>query len=125
MPLLKLLLAGALLLLSTHLLAHTGLKTSVPNDQSTVMTPENLELEFKADVRLIKLSLSDANGADIALDFKPQAKPATHFVYAVSDALSPGDYTVQWTAMGKDTHKMTGQFVFRVENKKQPCPKTE
>lgn len=125
MPLLKLLLAGALLLLSTHLAAHTGLKTSVPNDQSTVMTPENLELEFKADVRLIKLSLSDVNGADIALDFKPQAKPATHFVYAVSDALSPGDYTVQWTAMGKDTHKMTGQFVFHVEDKKQPCPKTE
>lgn len=125
MPFLRLLVAGALLLLSTNLVAHTGLKTSVPTDQSTGVTPENLELKFKAAVRLIKLILSDDNDAEIALDFKPQAKPATHFVYALSDALSPGDYTVQWTAMGNDTHKMTGQFVFRVENKTEPCPKTE
>lgn len=125
MPLLKLLLASVLLLLSTRLVAHTGLETSVPNDQSTVIAPENLELEFKADVRLIKLSLSDAKGENIALDFQPQAKPATHFVYALSDTLLPGNYTVHWTAMGKDTHKMAGQFIFCVEDKKQPCPRTE
>jgi len=37
------------------------------------------------------------------------------FVVGVSD-LSPGDYVVSWRAVGADTHIVSGEFRFTIED---------
>ncbi|MEI8640987.1 copper resistance protein CopC [Pseudoalteromonas sp. Hal099] len=46
-------------------------------------------------------------------DFKPSATPSTDFNWSLP-SLAQGTYTVKWTALGGDGHKMTGTFRFMV-----------
>ena len=117
MTFLKTVMLASVLAISTSALAHTGIKSTQPANEQTLETaPKHLTLNFSGSVRLMKVILKDGDDKDLKIDFKPTAKAADSFKIAVPD-IENGGYTVSWTAMGKDGHKMTGDFSFLINDK--------
>ncbi|WP_019029733.1 copper resistance CopC family protein [Colwellia piezophila] len=110
----KILLTVTLLFISSSVLAHAGLKSSLPKDGAMLMaSPKLLQLAFTKDVHLVKLTVSDQNGALMPIEFKPSAKTSANYSLALP-LLPSSNYQVNWTIMGKDAHKMKGKFAFMV-----------
>ena len=87
-----------------------------------MQSPEDLMLEFSMPVKLVKVQLTDQSGEPIKLINKPSKNFETNFNIALP-VLDMGSYKVKWIAMGKDAHKMKGDFTFMVhapEMKKMP-----
>ena len=94
--------------------AHISLKQSTPAQEAMLMkSPEQLSLIFGGEVRLAKVIIKDEKNKTINFDFKPSATPSTDFNWSLP-SLAQGTYTVKWTALGGDGHKMTGTFRFMV-----------
>ena len=94
--------------------AHISLKQSTPAQEAMLMkSPEQLSLTFGGEVRLAKVIIKDEKNKSINFDFKPSATPSTDFNWSLP-SLAQGTYTVKWTALGGDGHKMTGTFRFMV-----------
>jgi hypothetical protein len=47
----------------------------------------------------------------VSIDFSPMMEPGKQFSVPVP-MLQPDNYTVHWTTMGDDGHKMKGSFGF-------------
>ena len=94
--------------------AHTALKESTPGDGVTISTiPSNLDLVFNAEVRLIKLELMGA-GHEMATNFEPSSEVAS--IYKIqTPGMHPGEFTVNWAAIGADGHTVTNSFSFVVD----------
>jgi methionine-rich copper-binding protein CopC len=93
---------------------HISLKQSIPAQEAMLMQgPEELSLIFSGEVRLAKVIIKDEKNKTINFDFKPSATPSTDFNWSLP-SLAQGTYTVKWTALGGDGHKMTGTFRFMV-----------
>ena len=94
--------------------AHISLKQSIPAQEAMLMQgPEELSLIFSGEVRLAKVIIKDEKNKTINFDFKPSATPSTDFNWSLP-SLAQGTYTVKWTALGGDGHKVTGTFRFMV-----------
>lgn len=114
MKFLKTIIIASALTISASALAHTGLKSTYPaNEQMLEAAPKQITLNFGAAVRLMKVTLMDGDHKDLEMEFKPSAKADTTFKIAAPE-LPIGEYMVSWTSMGKDGHKMTGDFSFMV-----------
>jgi len=108
------LLAALLVVFASVAVAHTPLTASVPAAKATVAAPvKDLVLEFGADVRLTAIVLTDAQGGNKKVAAIPAAV-AKKFTLAVEEDLKPGAYTVNWRAVGADTHVVSGDFQFTV-----------
>ncbi len=95
--------------------AHTYLSESIPADEAVVnVAPAEIVLGFSEAVRLTAVSIRDGDGAEQALEPLP-SETGERFVVGVSD-LSPGDYVVSWRAVGADTHIVSGEFRFTIED---------
>lgn len=107
-----LLIAG--LILSGSALAHVGLSSSTPAKGAMLTAPPStLELTFSAPVRLVKLSLKDSSNQEIALTLPASTQSQARYSLDLP-VLAASSYTVNWVAMGDDSHKMKGQFNFMV-----------
>ena len=94
--------------------AHISLKQSTPTQEAMLMqSPEQLSLTFGGEVRLAKVIIKDEKNNSINFDFKPSSTPSTDFSWSLP-SLAQGTYTVKWTALGGDGHKMTDTFRFMV-----------
>ncbi|WP_339773075.1 copper resistance CopC family protein [uncultured Paraglaciecola sp.] len=92
--------------------AHVGLKQTSPAQDAMLMdSPSELSLTFSGKVRLIKVSVSNDNQASVAFGFKPSADAAVTYQWPLP-ALATGTYGVDWTALGEDGHKMSGEYLF-------------
>lgn len=117
MKILKTMLLAGLLTMNVSAIAHTGLKSSQPADEQTLeTTPEKLTLTFSGSVRLMKVTLTDSDDKALEIDFKPSAKANKTFDID-SPELAAGEYTVNWVSMGKDGHKIKGDFSFDIKDK--------
>lgn len=117
MNFLKTMMILGLLSMSLSAVAHTGLKTTYPaNEQMLEAAPKQLSLVFGAPVRLMKVVLMDAEHKDLKIGFKPSAQANETFKITVPE-LQLGQYMVSWVSMGKDGHKMSGDFNFMVQSK--------
>lgn len=106
------------LLFSTALSAHTQLQSSVPADGAQLsQSPAELQLHFSKAVRLMRVSLAESERGQVKLAFMPGAAPEKDISLALP-ALEAGEYTVSWTIMGGDGHKMSGDFSFTVAAEK-------
>lgn len=106
----------ALLLLagSPGVRAHSMLHASVPADGARVsVAPAALELSFGSDVRLIALRMSGADGVAVEVP-SPSSRDAAREFRLPLPALAPQHYTVDWTVMGADTHRVSGSFAFDI-----------
>ena len=111
----SLLISLVLLFVATDLSAHVKLVDSTPSANAQIdSTPQQLILNFEHPVMLMKLSLTDI-GTDKVIDFKFAATGnlQTNHTYSLP-TLTSGDYSVVWTAMGKDGHNMNGTFKFKL-----------
>lgn len=114
MRLIKILLVLVTFIFSSVAIAHTGLTVSSPANKEMLQgSPKVLELSFNSSVRLVKLTLHDANGKKINIGFKPSSVSSTQFAIALPE-LTPSNYSVNWMIMGEDVHKMKGTFSFMV-----------
>jgi methionine-rich copper-binding protein CopC len=101
-------------IMSTSVFAHTGLTSSIPANNAMLMkSPEKVEVVFKDEVRLVSLSVLNAKDESVEIDFTPSMKASETFSYDLP-MLKPSNYTVSWTIMGEDGHKMKGDFSFMV-----------
>ena len=104
----------SLVLLSSLVSAHSGLKNSTPeNGAMLTKSPEKVMLEFKAPVKLVKLQLIGKSGKPIKL-IKSPSKTFNKMFNVELPVLDMGSYKVKWVMMGKDAHKMKGGFTFVV-----------
>jgi methionine-rich copper-binding protein CopC len=101
------------LLVAAASFAHTKIKATTPENETTVAAPRSLALTFEGDVRLTSVTLSDSAGAEKHVDALPDAV-GSRFELAIHDALAPGKYRVVWRAVGGDTHIVSGEFGFTV-----------
>ena len=116
MKILNIIIAAGLLIASATALAHTGIKSTSPENKAVLQeAPETLTMSFRAPVRLMKVTLLDNNEEVVKTDFKPTAKAAKTFSVELPE-LSAGKYQASWMIMGKDGHKIKGRFVFTVDN---------
>jgi methionine-rich copper-binding protein CopC len=103
------------LLLSPVLLAHTELQESTPADGAVLQEPPAaLELKFSADVQLLKLEIANADGAAQDIAFTASASAAKAFSVPLP-AMEPAAYSVNWTILGADGHRMEGSLSFLVD----------
>ena len=94
--------------------AHTALKESTPKDGVTVSEiPENIDLVFSAEVRLIKLELM-GEGHEMPTSFKPTSEAIATYQFD-TPGMHPGEFTVNWAAIGEDGHTLTNSFKFVVD----------
>ena len=106
--------SAVLLVIVSTAAAHTPLTATVPAATATVSAPvREIVLEFGGDVRLTALVLTDAQGGNKKVAAVPAAV-AKKFTLAVEEDLKAGAYTVNWRAVGSDTHVVSGDFRFTV-----------
>ena len=111
---LALLLIGLISLAVYPAYAHTRLSAATPADaEITTAAPEEIVLEFSANVRLLSVRLANVDGATIELGAVPE-KTQTLFTLPIMVDLTPGDYVVSWRVVGADTHAVSGNLSFIV-----------
>jgi methionine-rich copper-binding protein CopC len=105
---------ATMVLMTSNVFAHAGLKSSAPKDNAMLMSsPKALQLQYTKAVVLAKVTMQDKQGAEVDIDFKPTTKASNRYDISLP-ALASGNYRVSWTVMGSDAHKMTGDFSFMV-----------
>lgn len=97
--------------------AHSPLKATTPADGQTVFgSPEILHLVFAKPARVTKVMLKHTSGG-MSHENKlklPSKKFATELMLQPKFK-GPGDYEVEWRALGQDGHALKGSFKFKVE----------
>lgn len=106
------------LVLPGVVMAHTGLKSSNPEDGAVMnRAPEELHLTFTALVALVRLSVTDEAGRQLELDFKPSADRGTEFHIPVpAAAVQAGNLKVEWAVIGEDGHTVSDAFSYVVDS---------
>jgi len=108
----RLMLAVLLSVASMASLAHTRLVESLPADGAVLeRSPGSVALKFSAAVRIVRLRLVDGSGSAIEPIGPDSRGPASDFKIALP-ALPSGDYVLDWSVMGQDTHKVSGLLRF-------------
>jgi len=103
-----------LILFSANILAHTPLKSSNPSDNTVLKNaPKTLILSFREPVALAKVELLNEKGEKLAISFQPTPQPHADYEIPLT-TLATGKYQVHWSALGADTHKITGDLSFTV-----------
>ena len=94
--------------------AHARLESSSPPDHAQLSTaPKTLTLNFNESAQVARLSLT-SDGKEIPIVLDKTAKAARSVTVSLP-TLSPGKYTVQWTALAADDGHITkGSFAFAI-----------
>jgi hypothetical protein len=95
-------------------MAHAKLQSSTPaNNAKLTQAPKTLTLNFSEAAQLAVLKLV-RDGQEIPVPLDKGAKAGQTFTLTLP-ALSPGNYTVQWSAMAADDgHVTKGSFTFSI-----------
>lgn len=96
--------------------AHVELSSSTPAKGDVLSSaPTEIVLNFSGEARLAKVMLHTESGEMIALNFSMSMEPRDKYEITIEDELASGNYTVYWVAMGGDSHKISGDFSFKVK----------
>jgi methionine-rich copper-binding protein CopC len=95
-------------------MAHAKLQSSSPaNNAHLTEAPKTLTLQFNEAAQLAVLKLI-RDGKEVPIPLDKGAKAGQTFTLTLP-ALSPGSYTVQWSAVAADDgHVTKGSFVFSI-----------
>ena len=95
--------------------AHNSLTEAFPSDQSVINESlKALELTFSDATYLEEIELETVAGEIVSLDFDPSVTASRHFSVPVPD-IGDGEYRVKWLVVGDDTHKISGEFSFKIK----------
>jgi len=100
--------------LAAPCMAHAKLQSSTPaNNAKLTQAPKTLTLNFSEAAQLAVLKLV-RDGKEIPVPLDKGAKAGQTFTLTLP-ALTPGNYTVQWSAMAADDgHVTKGSFSFSI-----------
>jgi methionine-rich copper-binding protein CopC len=93
--------------------AHTHMSMSSPQNDETVSSPSVMMLTFGDAVRLVRVSVTGANG-ELDIGFTPVADAQASF-HMPMPFMAAGAYVVNWTAIGADGHSASDKFGFTVD----------
>ena len=110
--------ACAILVLSgATAFAHPRVVSATPAVGGTVKTaPSEVTIRFneKLEPAFSSVTIRDSTGKQVDKG-NPQVDKADHKIIRVSlPPLAPGAYKVEWRAVAADTHKVEGDFTFRI-----------
>jgi len=98
--------------------AHPTLKSASPAaDITGASSPAEIALEFSEEViaKFSGLELKDELGKTIATAVvMADLKDRKRLIAPVLAPLNPGRYTVNWHTVSEDTHRIQGQYSFRI-----------
>lgn len=97
--------------------AHTHLEKAEPADNAVLASsPDKLTLRFSEATQLTALTIQKAGEAQQKeIEALPKVAATEHTLPLAS--LAPGNYTVNWRAIGADSHVVTGSLHFTVRGK--------
>jgi methionine-rich copper-binding protein CopC len=106
-----------LLTVSHVCLAHNSLQSSEPAADATVdVAPETLMLTFSDPAWPNEITVTDKAGNDVVADMPEALVSATVFSIPLKPDMVDGEYTVNWSVEGDDTHIITGEFSFTLDS---------
>jgi copper resistance protein C len=97
--------------------AHAHLLRTTPAADGTVQAaPEEVTLRFneKLEAAFSSVVVRDAAGKQVDKADSHLDSADREILHISLTPLTPGTYTVEWRAMSADTHKVNGNFKFRV-----------
>ena len=96
--------------------AHSNIVSSAPAQNAEVAAPAAIEMTFNEEVNLAfsSLALIGPDGAEVPLDQVTGVESGKGMNAAVTSELVPGSYTVKWTLLSPDGHKLEGSYNFTV-----------
>ena len=105
-------------LIATSVYAHPTLKSaSPPVDGTTTTPPTELRLNFSEAVilKFSSIEVRDQGGMKVATGkVATDAKDEKQLVVPLQAPLKAGAYTVRWTVVTADTHRVNGTYSFKV-----------
>lgn len=106
----------SLLALTAVAHAHAELLTAVPAPGSTIThSPAEIRLTFSEPISADSaILLFTGNFQPVAGIQAQVAATNPQLLVAAVPPLTPGDYTVQWTAVSTDGHPTSGSYTFRL-----------
>ena len=108
--------SGLTLLGASGALAHANLVSSDPSKDATIASPKVISLHFSEalEMKVSGFKLTDIDGNPVAIK-AVAASDAKSLAATPAAPLAPGLYTISWTSMGDDAHKMNGTLSFTVK----------
>jgi methionine-rich copper-binding protein CopC len=109
------LIVASLGLLATQAMAHTPVIATSPKSGSILeQAPPSIEISFRDPVRLTSIMAVESGKPERKLEFTPTDSSAQ---FTVTDPrLGPGRIEIQWKALSKDGHVISGSFLFTIES---------
>ena len=109
--------AAVFALAASTVWAHASLQASEPPAGSTLAAaPKQIRLHFNEALEpaFASVKLTGVDGKDVAVEKAAVDKADGKVLVLSLPALPPGAYTVKWSAMGHDGHRMKGALGFTV-----------
>ncbi|WP_194756393.1 copper resistance CopC family protein [Aliidiomarina indica] len=105
----------AFLALAQSAQAHSQLVQSTPaNGDRLTSSPSAIHLQYNEEVRLLSVELNGHEQGDIDIDFRRTRRANDQFRISVPE-LESDDYTITWTLIGEDGHRVSGTILFVLE----------
>ncbi len=105
-------------LIATSAYAHPTLKSANPPVEGTATAPTTeIRLNFSEAVisKFSSVELRDLSGMKIATGkVATDAKDEKQLIVTLQAPLQAGAYTVKWTVVTADTHRVNGMYSFKV-----------
>jgi methionine-rich copper-binding protein CopC len=99
---------------STGALAHSDIKSIIPENNATVEdVPKEVIINFSKKTRLTMVSMTHMDHPSVELNIdglKKFIKTAT----VPMDPMGAGMYKFEWRGLGTDGHALKGEFMFEV-----------
>lgn len=95
---------------STEILSQTE---TLPNDNAVLpRAPEQLQLQFPHQVRLVKLTLRNEKHDWVDISFRYNPLPDSRFTWQLPGLQTASYYTADWAILGDDDELIRGSFSF-------------
>ena len=108
----------ALLLAAGQALAHPSVVASTPNDGEAVLTaPRNMRIVFNEPIEshFTSVKVVDSSGKVFGPGQTRTDSSDPKAIVVDLPALASGAYKVQWSAAGRDGHRIKGELTFSVK----------
>ena len=107
--------SGVIAIWATGAMAHSPLDGTTPANEAIVSKmPTEVLMDFKGDIRLIRVAITHASTRSMDMDLGEQTAFTQEFKLPMHD-MGQGTYEVEWRGLGADGHALNGTFSFIVE----------
>lgn len=102
--------------MSAPALAHANIVSASPADKSRGPSPATVEMNFNEAVNLAfsRIKLLGPDGKQVATGETVLVPGGKGMIAPVETKLPEGVYTVDWSVLSSDGHKLTGKYSFTV-----------